>query len=103
MMARCMGFGFQYSVVSEAGGVKRFEDFLTGLLHMDIKGLKHTGGDTLAVAQEAEQNMFRADICVIKSLGLLGSESQSFLNPRGVGDISNYFLPGPNSRLFLHF
>jgi hypothetical protein len=57
-------------------------------LDVDIERLQHAGGDALALAQQAEQDVLGADVGMIERLGLLAGERQNLLHARRVRECS---------------
>ena len=83
--------------------VQFLQNFLAGLLNIDIEILENAGSDAVAFSQQAQKNMFRPDVSVIERLGFLGRESKNFLDTRCVGNVADHFLVGPGAHLLLDF
>ena len=79
------------------------EDLVAGALDIDVEALEHAGGDPLALAQQAEQQVFGADVGMVECLRLLVGEREDFLHPRRVGDVSDSLLGRAGADLFLDF
>ena len=75
-------------------GVEFLQDFLAGLLDVDIEVLEHAGGHAVAFAQQAEQDVLGADVGMIERLGFLAGEREDFLHARRVGDVADIFCRG---------
>jgi len=62
-------------------GIEFLEDFVAGPFDVDFKSFQHARGHAVAFAQEAEQNVLRADVAVIERLGFLAREGEDFSSP----------------------
>ena len=82
-------------------GIEFLQDFLAGLLDVDVQVLQHAGGDAVAFAQQAEQDVLGADVGVVERLGLLGGEREHLLHARRVGDVADHLLVGAGADLLL--
>ena len=60
-------------------------------------------GDAIAFAQQAEQDVFGADISMVQSSGFLGRQSEDLLDAWRVRDIADHFLIGAGADLLLDF
>ena len=52
-------------------GVELLQDLLPGLLDIHIQVLEDAGGDAVALAEQAQQDVLGADVGVVEGLGLL--------------------------------
>jgi hypothetical protein len=57
-------------------GVEFLQDFLAGLLDVDVEILEDARGHAVAFAQQAEQDVLGADVGVVERLGFLGGEGE---------------------------
>src|SRR5206468_2776614 len=60
------------------------DDLMTDLVEVDAEGLEDAGGDALALADEAEQQVLRADVVVVEPLRLVLRQCQDLA--RAVGE-----------------
>ena len=81
--------------------IEFLEDLLAGLLDVHVEVLKHAGGDAVAFAQQAEQDVLGADVGVVERLGFLGGEGEHLLHAGRVGDVADHLLIGSGANLFL--
>ena len=81
--------------------IEFLQNLLAGLLDVDVQVLQHAGGDAVAFAQQAEQDVFGADVGVVERLGFLGREGEHLLDPRRVGDVADHLLVRPGADLLL--
>ena len=79
------------------------EDFLAAALQVDVELLQHAGGDALPFLQEAEEDMFGADISVAESAGFGDGVGHDLLDARRernrVGSLGFF---GAGADLLLH-
>ena len=64
-------------------GIEFLQDFLAGLFDVDVEIFQDACGDAVTFAEQAEQDVFGADIGVVQVFGLLGGERETFFT-RGV-------------------
>ena len=64
-------------------GADLFFDFHANGFKVEPHFLEDIDGDALAKFDEAEKNMFGADVVVIKAIGLLSCEGEDLLGARG--------------------
>ena len=64
-------------------GADLFFDFHANGFKVEPHFLEDIDGDALAEFDEAEKNMFGADVVVIKAIGLLSCEGEDLLGARG--------------------
>ena len=83
--------------------VQLLQDPLARLLDVHVEIFQDLRGHAVAFAQQAEQNVFRADVSVIERLGFLGREREDFFHARRVGNVADHFLVGAGADLFLDF
>ena len=83
--------------------VQFLQDLLARLLDVHVEILQNPRGHAVAFAQQAEQNVFGADVSVIERLGFLGRERENLFHARRVGNVADHFLVGPGADLFLDF
>ena len=78
------GGGLLAAALAAAGelGIELAQDLVARALDVDVEGLEDAGGDALALAQEAEQDVLGADIGMVERLRLLAGERQDLLHPR---------------------
>ena len=84
-------------------GIQFLQNFLPGLLDVDIEVFEDAGGNSVPFAEQAEQNVLRADVGVVERLGFLSRQRQDLLDPGGVGDVADHFLIRPGAHLFFDF
>ena len=63
--------------------IQFLQNFLARLLDVHVQIFQDARGHAVAFAQQAEQNVFGADVGVIEGLGFLGGERENFFT-RGV-------------------
>src|SRR5206468_3545771 len=68
-------------------GIQFLQNFLPSLLDVDIEVFEDAGGNSVPFAEQAEQNVLRADVGVVERLGFLSRQRQDLLDPGGVGDV----------------
>ena len=83
-------------------GIQLLQNFLPRLLDVHIQVFQNLRGDAIAFAQEAEQDVFGADIGVVERLGFLGRERQHFFHAWRLRDVANDLLVGPSAGLLFH-
>src|ERR1019366_8760627 len=85
---RATGGGFLAPALFTGGKlrVELAENLVARSLDVDVERLEHTGGDALTLAQQAEQNVLRADVGVVEGLGLLAGEREDLLDAGRVRD-----------------
>jgi hypothetical protein len=76
-------------------GIEFLQDFLAGLFDVHVEIFQDAGGDAVAFAEQAEQNVFGADVGMIEGFGFLGSEREDFLDAGCVRDVADHLLIGP--------
>ena len=84
-------------------GIEFLQDFLAGLLDIHVQVLQDAGGDAIAFAQQAEQDVLGADVSVVERLRFLGGEREHLLHARSVGNVADHLLIGAGADLFLDF
>ena len=80
--------------------IEFLQDFLAGLFDIDVEVLENASGDAVTFAEEAEEDVFGADVGMIESLGFLGGEREDFLDAGRVRDVADHFLIGSGADLF---
>ena len=78
------------------------QNFVAAALDVHIEALEHPCGDAFALAQEAQQNMFGADVGMVERLGFFLGERQNLLHTRSVGNIARGFGFRAGAHLFFH-
>ena len=76
-----------------AGGEVRIElaeDFAARLVEIDLEILQNLRGDTVTFAQEAEEDVLRADVAVIEGLRFLAGEREHLFHTRRVGNVADH-------------
>ena len=94
------------AVASSCGGKIRIEllqNFLAGLFDVDVQIFQHPRGDAVAFAEQAQQDVFGADVSVIQRLGFLGGEGENLLHARRVRNVADHLLIRAGADLFLDF
>ncbi len=81
-------------------GIEFFEDFLAGAFDIDLEGFEDAGGDAIAFAEEAEEDVFGADIRVVEGLGFFAGEGEDFFDSGSVRDVASDFCIGAGADLF---
>ena len=81
--------------------IQFLQNFLARLLDVHVEVFQHLRGDAVAFAQQAEQDVFGADVGVIERLGLLGREREHLFHARRVGNVADHLLVGAGADLFL--
>ena len=84
-------------------GIQFLQNFLARLLDVHVEIFQNLRGHAVAFAQQAEQNVFRADVSVIERLGLLRREREHFFHARRVGNVADHLLVRAGADLFLDF
>ena len=84
-------------------GIEFLQDFLAGLLDIDVEVLEDARSDTVAFAQQAEEDVLGADVGMVERLGFLGGQRQDFLDARRVRDVADHLLIGPGADLLFDF
>ena len=79
------------------------EDLVAGALDIDIHAAQHAGGHAFAFAEQAEQDVFGADVAVVERFRLLVGKGEHLLDPRRVGDATGNLLAGAGADFLLHF
>ena len=69
--------------------VNHLHHLLADFLQIDSKALEHPGGNALALADEAEQQVLRADVAVIEPARFVNSELDDLLCARGQANFAN--------------
>src|SRR5262245_54508241 len=84
--------------------IEFFQYFVTGSLYIDLKTLQNSSGDALALAEQAKQNMLRANVGMVESARFFASEREHFFDPRRIGDVTDHlrFRAGANLFFNLH-
>ena len=59
------------------------DDLMAHLVQVDAQRLEHAGGDALTLADEAEQQVLRADVVVAQSARLVDGQLDDALGARG--------------------
>ena len=59
----------------------RFLDLLLDVLEIDVQVGEHRGGDTLALTNQAEQDVLGADVVVLQPGRLFAGHLQNLANP----------------------
>ena len=75
---------------------------LARLLDVHVQVFQNFRGHAVALAQQAEQNVFGADVSVIERLGFLGREREDFFHARRVGNVADHFLIGAGADFLFH-
>ena len=60
------------------------------LLEVDAEALEHAGGDALALADEAEQQVLGADVVVVEAARLVDGELDDLLGARREADLAEH-------------
>ncbi len=81
--------------------VQLLQNFLARLLDVHVEALQDARGPAVAFAQQAEQNVFRADVGVVERLGFLLREAEHLLDARRVGNVADHLLVGAGADLLL--
>jgi len=58
-------------------------DLVAHLLDGDVERLEHAGGEALLLAEQAEENVLRADVVVLQRPGLVRRENDDLASPLG--------------------
>ena len=82
--------------------IEFFKNLVAGAFDIDFKTLQHSRGDAFAFTQKAQQNVFRADIRMIKRFGFLAGERQHFLNTRRIWNVADHLGFRSRADLLLH-
>ena len=72
-----------------AGLAEDADDLVANLVEVDAQRLEHAGGDALALADEAQQQMLRADVVVPQAAGLVDGQLDDPLGARGQADLAD--------------
>jgi hypothetical protein len=65
------------------------DDLVADLVEVHAEALEDAGGDALALADEAEQQVLRADVVVAEAAGLVDRELDDALRARGEPDLAD--------------
>ena len=65
------------------------DDLVADLVEVDAEGLQHTGGDPLALADEAQEQVLRADVVVSQPAGLVDGQLDDALRARRQADLAD--------------
>ena len=65
------------------------DDFVADLVEVDAERLEDAGGDALPFADQAEQQMLRADVVVAEATGLVDGQLDDALGARGQPDLTD--------------
>ena len=97
-----LGFGRQFRI-RVVVRIKLFQDLDPRLIQIDVQVFQHARGDTLALAKEAQQNMFRAHVGMVQRAGLTTGQRQHFLDARGKRHVAHGFGFGADADCFFDF
>ena len=76
------------------------DDLVANLVQVDAEALEDAGGDALALADEAEQQVLRADVVVAEAAGLVDRELDDALRARRQPDLADdRAIPAPDDEL----
>ena len=81
---------------SFSGGVK----LGSSSLDIDLKTLQNPSRDAFALAEQAKQNMLRADVGMVEGARLPASEREHFFDPWRIGDVTNHLRFRAGADLF---
>ena len=95
--------GFLFAVVGGEIGVEFLEDFVAGAFDIDLEIFEDASGYAFAFAEEAEENVFGADVRMVEGLGFFAGEGEDFFDAWGVGNIADHFGFGATADLFFYF
>ena len=70
--------------------VQDVDDLRADLVQADAERFEHAGGDALALAHEAEQQVFGADVVVVEPSRLVDRQLDDFLGARGQANIAGH-------------
>ena len=65
------------------------DDLVAHLVEVDAEALEHAGGDALALADQAEQQVLGADVVVAQPARLVDGELDDLLGARGQADLAD--------------
>ena len=65
------------------------DDFVADLVEVHAERLEHTGGDPLALADEAQEQVLRADVVVAEAAGLVDGQLDDPLRARRQADLAD--------------
>ena len=100
LLVAVFGGHFLFGLRRGEVGVEFLEDFVAGAFDIDFETLEDAGGDALALAQQAEQDVFGADVGVVEALGLFAGQREDFLHARRVRDVADHLGLGAAADLF---
>src|SRR5215471_695289 len=83
--------------------IELFQNFIAGPFDVDLETLEHARGDAFAFAKESEQDVFGANVGMIKRFRFLARESQNFFHARRVRNVADNFRFRSGADLFLDF
>ena len=77
--------------IGRAGGIGRqdADDLVANLIEIDAERLQDAGGDALALAHEAQEDVLGTDVVVAEALGLVDGELDNTLGARGENKIAS--------------
>ena len=84
-------------------GVEFFQDFVAGLFDIDIEVFEDARSDAVAFPEQAQEDVFGADVGMVEVFGFFAGQRQHLLHAWGVGDIADHFLVGTGADLFFDF
>ena len=96
------GLGFLFAVVGGEIGVEFLEDFVAGAFDIDLEIFEDASGYAFAFAEEAEENVFGADVRMVEGFGFFAGEGEDFFDAWGVGNIADHFGFGATADLFFY-
>ena len=68
---------------------RKVEDLLAHVFQLQAEVHQHLGGHAFLLAQQAEQQVFGADVVVVEVAGLLDRVLDDLLGPRGLGQLAH--------------
>ena len=81
-------------------GIQLFEDLPSRLFHVHIKPLQELSSEAVTFPQQAQQDVFCADVDMMEGLGLFCGEGKNFLSARRIRYAAEDFLIDNAASLF---
>src|SRR4029077_9570293 len=82
--------------------IELFKDLIAGTFDIEFETLQHSGSDAFALSQQSKQNVFGADVRMIKRLRFFACQRQHFFDARRIGNVTYDLGFRPRADLFLH-
>ena len=84
-------------------GIEFLQNLVAAAFDVDVERLQDARRGAFAFTEQAEQNVFGADVIVVELLGFLLRERENLLHARRVGNVADHLGLGSGADLLLHF